>query len=137
MKRLNDILVCALLVALVAAVYLQTAGFGIINIDDYEYLVRSKAITGGLSAAGLRWAWGSVEHAMWTPLTWASYMIDFSLFGDDCWGAMHIHSMLLHALNASLVYVLLRMLCDDMGACAGSGKLQRSRNSAIPFLAAA
>ena len=74
---------------------------------------------------------------MWTPLTWASYMIDFSLFGDDCWGAMHIHSVLLHALNASLVYVLLRMLCDEMGACAGSGKLQRSRNIAIPFLAAA
>ena len=44
MKRLHDILVCALLVALVSAVYLQTAGFGLINIDDYEYLVRSKAI---------------------------------------------------------------------------------------------
>ena len=135
-KRLNDILVCALLVAFVSAVYLQTEGFGLINIDDYEYLVRSKAITGGLSLAGLRWAWGSVEHAMWTPLTWVSYMIDFSLFGDDCWGAMHIHSVLLHALNASLVYVLLRMLCNDMGACAGSDKLQRSRNIAIPFLAA-
>lgn len=109
MKKL-DAIVAIVLLLLAFAVYSQSAGFGIINIDDYEYLVRSKAITSGFSLAGLSWSFNSLEHAMWTPLTWISYMFDFSLFGQDCWGAMHIHNAVLHAINAALLFFLLKLL---------------------------
>lgn len=115
MRKAYLILAILLLAFGVFAVYLQTANFGLINCDDYEYLVRSKAITGGVSKAGWDWAWGgaSLEHAIWMPLTWLSYMLDFTLFGRDCWGAMHLTSVLLHTVNAILVFGLLCLLVRD------------------------
>lgn len=101
------------LVAMVFLVYWQTGEYGLVNLDDYEYLVRSKAITGGFSAGGVAWAWKTVEHSIWMPLTWMSYMFDFTAFGPDCWGAMHLHSTAIHAINAILVYLVLRLVLPE------------------------
>lgn len=120
MIRTKHILSAVFLFAAVFGIYAGTAAFGLVNIDDYEYLVRSKAIAGGLSAEGLDWCFRSVEHAIWMPLTWISYMIDFSLFGSSCWGEMHLHSAFLHALNSLLLAVFLASLLRRGGI--GDGK---------------
>lgn len=111
------ILAAALLGLGVLAVYFQTGSFGLINCDDYEYLVRSTAVTGGCSREGWKWAWGgqSLEHAIWMPLTWVSYMLDFTLFGNGGWGAMHLHSVALHALNSLLLFALFLILLNRTG----------------------
>lgn len=117
MKKRSVYLAALLLILAVFAIYSQTARFGLINCDDYEYLVRSTAILPGFSSSGMDWAWGSrsLEHAIWMPLTWMSYMLDFTLWGDAPWGVMHLHGVVLHALNAVLVFLLLRLLLKRIG----------------------
>ena len=115
MSRFRAIILPLLLPMAVLAIYWQTVCFGLINIDDYEYLVRSKAVTSGLGAVGIKWAFMNVEHAIWMPLTWVSYMLDFSLFGPERWGVMHLHNVMLHAIGATLVYVFVKTLLDHEG----------------------
>src|SRR5262245_33403702 len=43
------------------------------------------------------------------PLTWLSWALDYRLYGTDPWG-YHLTNVLLHALNALLVYALFRAL---------------------------
>ena len=45
----------------------------------------------------------------WHPLTMLSHMLDCQLFGLQPWGH-HLTSLLLHALNTVLVFLLLRRL---------------------------
>ena len=47
--------------------------------------------------------------ANWHPVTWLSHMLDCQLFGLKPWGH-HLTSVLLHALNAVLVFALLRQM---------------------------
>ncbi|HWR97847.1 MAG TPA: tetratricopeptide repeat protein [Candidatus Methanoperedens sp.] len=74
------------------------------NFDDPEYVSRNRWVTGGLTAAGIRWALTAFHSANWHPLTWISHMLDVSLFGMDArWH--HLTSILLHCLTAALVYL--------------------------------
>ena len=84
--------------------------FGLIDLDDYQYLTLHKPIVAGLGLDGLKFAFTNLEEAIWMPLTWISYMIDHSLLGMGNWGAFHAHSLLIHGLNAILVYLLLRRI---------------------------
>ena len=132
MKFSRHSLVAILLLATsVLAVYFMTARFGLVNIDDYEYLVRSKAVVGGVSLSGLAWSWQSLEHGIVMTLKWLSYMLDFSLFGEEPWGAMHLHCVALHMVNAALVFVLLNVLLRQT---AGESD---ARRTGIALLAAA
>ena len=45
----------------------------------------------------------------WHPLTMISHMLDCQLFGLKPWGH-HLTSLLLHALNTTLIFLLLRTL---------------------------
>ena len=70
-----------------------------------------------MTASGARWAFSNVSEAIWMPLTWLSYMLDYdfarwaglfdvSVEGRGVAGVMHAHSVLLHAVNAVLVFLL-------------------------------
>lgn len=104
----------ALALALVTcAVFARAWGYGLANIDDYLYVWRYAEVTDGLSLRGLRWALTFTGEAIWMPLVWASYQLDFSLAGwcgADAATVHHVHSVLLHALNAVLVLRLLARL---------------------------
>ena len=60
----------------------------------------------GLSAANIRWAFLNGEAYLWHPLTWLSHMLDCQLYGLAP-GGHHITSVLLHAANTVLVFVVL------------------------------
>ena len=90
------------------AVFHAVGSFDIINCDDYDYLLNHEQVVSGLSIGGIRWAFANVEEAIWMPLTWISYMADRSLGLD--FGAMHLHSLLWHCLNAALLVLLLGRL---------------------------
>jgi Flp pilus assembly protein TadD len=84
---------------------LRTAGF--IGLDDPGYVPANPHVTAGLTPASIAWAWSAAGYAAnWHPLTWMSHMLDVELFG--LWaGGHHLTSVLLHALNAVLLFLLL------------------------------
>ena len=63
-------LVLALLVLAVLAVYLPVIGLDFLTFDDDCYVTRNPQVAGGLTWAGLRWAFTHAHCANWHTLTW-------------------------------------------------------------------
>ncbi|HEY5998016.1 MAG TPA: tetratricopeptide repeat protein [bacterium] len=77
--------------------------------DDGIYVRDNDMVRGGLTLAGLRWAFTALEGGSWHPLTWLSHMLDVQLFGLDA-GAHHLTSLVAHlAASLALVIVLGRL----------------------------
>jgi len=101
--------VVAICVALAGAVFLlygQAVGHEFINFDDDTYVSENPRVLSGLTWSGLRWALTTTAEGNWHPLTWLSHMLDVRIFGT--WpGGHHGTSVLLHAVNAILLFLAL------------------------------
>ncbi len=106
----RKLIVCLVLVAAVAAVYGQTLGFDFVNFDDPDYVGENQMVSRGLSAEGFAWAFRAQVAQNWHPLTWLSLMADASLHGVDSARGFHLSNLLLHAVNAVLLFLLLTSL---------------------------
>jgi tetratricopeptide (TPR) repeat protein len=101
-------LVLSLLLALATlAVYNSVIHNAFLNLDDYDYVTHNQHVQSGLTAATLRWALTSYDAENWHPLTWFSHAMDWQLFGKNA-GGHHYTSVLFHALNAVLLFLLLQ-----------------------------
>ena len=101
--------VCAGLVVLSFAALSGVLGNGFLNFDDDTYVTANAHVREGLTGANVAWALTSTEAANWHPVTWLSHMLDVQMFGLDA-GRHHRTSLMLHAANAVLLFlVLLRM----------------------------
>lgn len=110
--RNNKSLLGMVLVVVTLAVFLQTTTHQFINFDDPGYITANPAVKGGLSAAGVVWAFTSTAMSNWHPLTWLSHMLDVQLFGlEPRWH--HLTSVLLHA---AAVFLLFQLLAGITGA---------------------
>ncbi len=98
--------VCALLVLAVAVVFGQTLSHGFINYDDNDYVYDNPHITHDSPAKGIAWAVTSMEAGNWHPLTWASHILDYQLYGRNA-GGHHFTSLLLHAVSTVLLFLVL------------------------------
>lgn len=98
-----------LVLATVLAVYWPLRTHAFVDYDTDVYLTGNAQVRAGLTAEGLRWAWGGLQAANYHPLTWMSHMLDVELFGLDPAGHL-LHNAVLHALNAGLVLLLFRLL---------------------------
>ncbi|HKQ61651.1 MAG TPA: tetratricopeptide repeat protein [Candidatus Polarisedimenticolaceae bacterium] len=106
------------LALLVGALYAPACGFDYINFDDPLYVTDNPHVRQGLAAEGVRWAFNVGYAGNWHPLTWLSHMLDVELFGLAA-RAQHRTNVALHALNAALVFLLLRgLLRPARGAAA-------------------
>jgi len=103
------------LCALVWFAFGSTLTSPFLGYDDPQYVTRNEAVRKGLSWSGVRWALTAVDAANWHPLTWLSHMLDVSLYGLDVRGH-HATSLLLHAANTTLVFLLLRSATGAAGA---------------------
>ena len=99
------LLALALVIA-TPAVYSPALGNPFVNYDDQSYIVENEHVKAGLTLSTLRWALTATEESNWHPLTWASHAFDCELFGLNPAGH-HATSLLLHALNAALLFLLL------------------------------
>ncbi|REJ66563.1 MAG: tetratricopeptide repeat protein [Planctomycetota bacterium] len=99
----------AVLVALVAAAYLQTAGHDFVSYDDQVYVYENEYVTTGLSWDNFIWAFEIHGPSMWVPLTWLTHQTAWELFEDDPTGH-HLVNVALHAANAVLLFLVLRSL---------------------------
>jgi Flp pilus assembly protein TadD len=104
----------ALLFLFVAGVFLPAVAHDFITYDDPRYVTENPHVVGGLTWANIRWAFQSTEASNWHPLTWLSHMADCQVFGLHPWGH-HLTNVLLHALNAALLFIVLRKMSGSLG----------------------
>lgn len=102
-----EICLCLALAAAAAGVFWKTTGHGFIALDDGGYVTENAVVRQGLTSQGLRWAFTNYQHYYWSPVTFLSHMLDVELFGMRA-GKHHRTNVILHSLNATLLFVLLR-----------------------------
>lgn len=107
-------MVCLLLVVVTLALYNPVNRHPFVNYDDDRYIVNNPHVRQGLTAGTFRWALTSTEQANWHPLTWMSHALDCSLFGLNPVGH-HFTSVLLHAVNVVLLFLLLMWATGRLG----------------------
>ena len=79
-----------------------------VNYDDNVYVTENIHVQSGLTWDTVTWAFTTDDAGNWHPLTWLSHALDVEMY-DLTPGGHHQTSMLLHALNAALLFwVLLR-----------------------------
>ena len=105
--RRHSFLLGALLVLGTLTLYSPVLHHEFLSFDDRQYVVRNVHVNTGLHMANLIWAFTTFDQANWHPLTWISHMADCQLFGVNS-GAHHLVNAALHALNALLLFWLLR-----------------------------
>ncbi len=115
-------LVAALLAAGTMGVYWPALENGFTNFDDDAYVTENPQVQGGLSAAGVAWAFTSTEEANWHPLTWLSHMLDCEIWGLDPRGH-HLSSVLLHCANAAILLLVLYRMTGALGRSAAVAAL--------------
>ena len=105
---------CLLLVAVVFAVYFPALRHPFVLYDDVDYVSQNRQVQQGLTLGTLRWALTSMQFSNWHPLTWMSHALDCDLFGLDA-GGHHFTSLLLHAIDAVILFLLLSRMTGKMG----------------------
>lgn len=99
----------AALFALTCLVFIGTARFDFINLDDPQYVTANDRVQHGLSWENVRWAFTTMKVANYHPLTWLSHMLDVELFGDRP-GGHHATNVLIHSANVAIAYLALLLL---------------------------
>lgn len=102
-------LLCAVIVISFSPVL--TAGF---VYDDHHYVLGNPHLAAGWSLEGARWAFTTFYAANWHPLTWLSHLAEVSLFGYSA-RALHAVNLVLHALNAVLLFLFFRAATGHAG----------------------
>ncbi len=75
--------------------------------DDTNFL--SNPYYRGLGWTQVRWMLTSTRQAVYAPLAWMTLGLNYRLGGMDPWG-YHLGNVLLHAINAGLVFLVARRL---------------------------
>ncbi len=88
---------------LTAVTFAPVREFDFVNYDDLEFVAENPHIATGLTAANLRWVFQNAYAATGGPVTWLSHLADVEMFGLNP-GGHHLSSLVIHALNAVLLF---------------------------------
>jgi len=111
----RNVIVCLLIVVATLLVYNPVNRHPFVNYDDTGYVTDNLHVRQGLSWDGIVWAFTTTEQANWHPLTWISHEVDSSLFHLNPAGH-HFVNLLIHALNAALLFLVLMWGTKRLGA---------------------
>jgi protein O-mannosyl-transferase len=131
-KNGGGIVVPAIAVSLIIITLLlfgRTLGYPFINFDDPAYILERPEITRGVTLSGITWSFTHSHGGNWHPLTSLSHMLDCQLFDGNA-GAHHFVNVLLHALSASLLFLVLRRMISGPSR---TGSVWRSALVALVF----
>lgn len=103
----RTLLPCLILIAAVLVPYNRVTHNGFLRYDDDTYITDNAHVKAGVTWATVKWAFATYDVANWHPLTWLSHALDCQLFGLNPAGH-HYVSVLLHALNAVLLFLWLQ-----------------------------
>ena len=111
-KNLPPVLICLALAILTIIAFSPLKDCGFINFDDDIYVYENVYIQSGLN-------WNSIGQAFsfdlakksghWHPITWLSWMLDYSIFGLNPTG-YHLINLLFHVLSTILFFLVLRRM---------------------------
>ena len=107
-----NLVIGAVLVALVWSVFGETVWFGFVNYDDPLYILQNPTVRSGLSWHGAAWAFTHIHSQNWHPLTTISHMLDCHLFGLNA-GGHHFVNVLLHTIAAVVLFLALNAMTDS------------------------
>ena len=100
---------CVFLAAATLVAFWPVVHCDFINYDDADYVTANPHVQAGLTWGSAGWSFRLDQGDYWHPLSWLSHMLDCELFG--LWaGGHHLTSLLLHAANTVLLFVVLRRL---------------------------
>jgi tetratricopeptide (TPR) repeat protein len=105
----RDWQVAAVLAAIAFAVFAPSIWHGFSTFDDPYYVFQNARVVGGLNQTDIIWAFTTFDNSNWHPLTWLSLQLDASVWGLMP-GGFHATNVLLHAVNAALLFFVLRGL---------------------------
>ncbi len=108
------IVLCLLLAVATIALYSPVIRYSFIVHDDRDYVTANPHVQAGLGWSTIRWAFTSTYAANWHPLTWLSHALDYQLFALNP-GGHHFDSVLIHALNVVLLFLLLVWVTKRVG----------------------
>jgi protein O-mannosyl-transferase len=106
-REKRSTVLCLLLALATLALYNPVVHNGFTNLDDDFYVAHNPRVIAGLTWSTVKWAFTTYEAANWHPLTWLSHALDCQLFGLNPVGH-HYVTVLLHAINAVLLFLLLQ-----------------------------
>ena len=106
-REKRSTVLCLLLALVTLALYNPVVHNGFTNLDDDFYVSHNPHVIAGLTWDTVKWAFTSYDAANWHPLTWLSHALDCQLFKLNPAGHHYIN-VLLHALNAVLLFLLLQ-----------------------------
>ncbi len=99
----------------VLALFSRSVAFSYIGIDDAAYTFRNPFVASGFSLDNAVEAFANLRHGgIWMPITYISYMVDFSICkmsGIPLMQMLHLSNVLLHVVNFCLLIRFLRGLC--------------------------
>ncbi|HVZ65354.1 MAG TPA: tetratricopeptide repeat protein [Lacunisphaera sp.] len=107
-RPLHTWAVCVVLFAGTVLLFERAFDYGFTNYDDPSYVTENARVLAGLSWDSVKWAFTS-RFDYWHPVTWLSHLLDGQLYGLSASGH-HVSSVLVHALNAVLAFLVLRRL---------------------------
>jgi protein O-mannosyl-transferase len=108
-RRKTNVLLCILLAGVTIALYGKVLAYRFVAYDDFEYVTGNPHIRTGLSWSTIKWTFTATYASNWHPLTWLSHAFDYQLFGVNPAGH-HFENVLIHAVNAVLLYLLLEWM---------------------------
>lgn len=114
-ERQLDALFAVLLLGCSLVVYARAVQGDFVSYDDGVYVTENSIVQSGLNARSVAWAFTNDHSGNWQPLTWLSHMLDCEVFGMAPWGH-HLTNILLHAINAALLYLALKSMTRNTGA---------------------
>jgi protein O-mannosyl-transferase len=113
----HPVVIALLLAAVTTAVYWPVLRHEFIKYDDDEYVTENFVIQRGPILHSLAWAFTTTHSANWHPLTWWSHLLDYQLYGLQA-GGHHLTSLVLHVVNAVLLFVVLRQMTQRLWSSA-------------------
>lgn len=102
------------LALLTLAAYWLCFSADFINYDDPTYVSENPQVRGGLTPAGVKWAFSTFRASNWHPLTWLSLQADAEFFGLNPAG-FHVMNVVIHLMNVLLLYQLLLKMTGAVG----------------------
>lgn len=102
----GKILICAVIAATTLMVYWPALNCGFV-FDDYPYIIENRHVRTGLTGENIKWAFGFKGLDHWLPVSFVSHMADVQLFGLNP-RAHHLVNIIIHILNALLLFFMLR-----------------------------
>ena len=127
-----SVLALGLVVVVTIVSFLPALRNGFLELWDDGMNFVDNPLYRGLGAAQLRWMFTTMHMGHYTPVTWVTLGLDYTLWGMDARG-YHLTSLLLHAVNAVLVYLVVRRVMKVASALDEVGRTFTAATAALLF----